>query len=109
MLLAPLIALALAGASDDCDLRATIAGELMILHQSGSSRLALAAAAGGTRMPDFAAGLVARVLAAETSPDTSARELAAYHFSAEVYAECILPGAQLSASAPGASPRPASP
>jgi hypothetical protein len=88
MLHAPFIMLALAGASDDCDLRATIAGELMILHQRGTSAPTVSAAAQGTALPGLAASLVARVLAAEASPDDPARELAAYHFAAEVHAEC---------------------
>jgi hypothetical protein len=89
MLLAPLIALALAFAPDDCDLRATIAGELMILHQGGADALAVTAAARGAPLPEFAVTLVSRVLSAETSHHEPGRELAAYHFAAEVHSECL--------------------
>ena len=86
MLHAPLVMLALG--AGDCDARATLAGELMILHQTGAPLQTVEAAAQASPMPDFAASLVERVLAAETSADGAARELAAYHFAAEVHAEC---------------------
>jgi hypothetical protein len=88
MLQMPLVMLALAGPAEECDLRATVAGRLMILHQSGASDATVLAAAPATRIPDFASGLLARVLEAETSFDDEARELAAYHFAAEIHAEC---------------------
>ena len=90
MLHAPFVMLALAGPVDECDLRATIAGDLMFLHQSGAARPVVEAAAQAARMPDFATALVVRVLAAEVSDDGGGRELAAYHFAADVHVECQL-------------------
>lgn len=98
---ASLIALSLASAPEVCDLRATVAGNLMILHQSGATPVTLANAARGTLVPDFATNLVTRVVAAETSPDAFARELAAFHFAAKIYTECTLSGAGLTAGDAG--------
>lgn len=89
MFQAPIVLLTLAIAPEDCDLRATIAGELMGLRQSGAGTSAITAAALSTSIPDFASSLLDRVLAAETSGDASARELAAFHFAAEIHAECL--------------------
>ena len=81
--------MSLTGAEQECDRRATIAGQLMILHQTGATQQAVSAAAFATDMPAFASSLVGRVVSAETSPDGSAREMAAYHFAAAIHAECV--------------------
>ena len=96
MLHLTMIILALAAADEDCDRRAAVAGELMMLHQSGAAPQALSAAAMATGLPDFALSLIARISAAETSTDSSARELAAFHFAAEINGECLAPGTRMS-------------
>ena len=81
--------LVLLTAAEICDLRAETAGQLMILHQRGASSSTIAGAADDAADPAFARNLLDRVIAAETSDDSSAAELAAYHFAAEVHADCI--------------------
>lgn len=84
-----LMLLAAAGSNDDCDLRAAIAGELMFHHQSGADVRDLSRRASRSRLPDFATTLLARVVAVDVPFDPEARELAAYHFAAEIHAECL--------------------
>lgn len=88
MLHAPFIMLALAGPAEDCDFRATIAGELMDLYQNGASAVAVSRAAQSSPMPSFALHLVTRIVVAETSGDADARDLASFHFATEIHAEC---------------------
>lgn len=87
MLKIPLVILAVANA-DACDHRATVAGELMIHRQRGASVERLAELARRADSASDAAALLPRILAAETASEPAAQELAAFHFAAEIFAEC---------------------
>ena len=77
-----------AQANELCDAQAELAGQIMALRQAEAPQEVLEEAVreAGDRL--LAADLAARAYAHEVGTDADAREVASYHFAAEVYEGC---------------------